>query len=83
MGLYLRLKMRFGPPYESLPSTDLRLQLMLQAKVSHTVFVARQRYQRGILRWFWNEVYITIRWGTANWCIRNSCEKCYLCFAFG
>jgi len=52
MGLYLRLKMRFGPPYESLPSTDLRLQLMLQAKVSHTVFVARQRYQRGILRWF-------------------------------
>jgi len=33
------------------------------------MFIARQRYQSGILRWSWNEVCITIR--------RNSREKCY------
>jgi len=42
----------------------------------YTGFVARQRYQRGILRWSWNEVNITIRWGTA----KNNCEKRYALF---
>jgi len=28
-------------------------------KVSYTEFSAGQSYQRGILRWSWNEVYIT------------------------
>ena len=32
------------------------------------------------LRWSWNDVCITIRWDTANWCIRNSCEKRYSLF---
>jgi len=32
---------------------------MLQTRVSYTVFLARQSYQRGNLRWPWNEVYIS------------------------
>jgi len=32
---------------------------MLQTRVSYTVFVARQRYQREILRWSCNQIYIT------------------------
>jgi len=49
MGLYLRLKGVLGHYNESLTCTDLRLQLMLQTRVSYTVFVARQRYQK-----FWD-----------------------------
>jgi len=67
---------------ESLTSTDFSLQLMLQTRVSYTVFVARQRYQRRILVWSCNEVYITIRRDTANWCVRNSCEKRCSLFCF-
>jgi len=33
-------------------------------------------YQRN-LRWFGTEAYITIRWDTASWCAKNSCEKRY------
>jgi len=46
------------------------------------MFIARQHYQSGILRRSWNEVYITIRWDTANWCVRNSCENRYSLFWF-
>jgi len=34
---------------------------MLQTRVSYRLFAARQSYQRGILRWYWNEVYTTVR----------------------
>jgi len=34
---------------------------MLQTRVNHTLFAARQSYQRGILRWSWKETCITIR----------------------
>jgi len=55
---------------------------MLQTRLGYTVFAAlvRQRYQRGILRWSSNEVYITIRWDTANRYARNSCGKRYSLF---
>jgi len=53
---------------------------MLLTRVSYTAFIARQRYQRGTLRWSWNEVYITTRWDTANRRIGNSCERrCSFC----
>jgi len=29
------------------------------------------------LRWSWSEAYITIKWDTASWCGKNSCEKRY------
>ena len=29
------------------------------------------------MRWSCNEAYITIRWDTARWYARNSCEKRY------
>jgi len=32
-------------------------------------------YQRGTLQWPCNEAYISIRWDTARWCAKNSCEK--------
>jgi len=32
-----------------------------ELQVSYTEFVVRRRYQRGILRWSWNEGYLTIR----------------------
>jgi len=60
----------------------LKLRLMLQSRAKYTVLVACQLDQRGILRWSWNEVYITIRWDAASWCARNSCEKCYSLFCF-
>ena len=44
------------------------------------MFVALQGYQRGLLRWSWNEAYIAIRWYTAGWTARKSCLKC--CFLF-
>jgi len=62
--------------------TDLKLRLILQTGVSCTVFVARQCYQRGILRWSWKETFITIKWDTASWCDRNSCKKCCALFYF-
>jgi len=80
MGFYLiATEKAFWAINESLTSTELKLQLMLQTWVSYTVFVARQRYQRGIVQWS----YITIRWDTANWCVRYSCEKRYFLFCFG
>jgi len=33
------------------------------------------------LRWPWNKAYIPIRWDTASWCGRNSCEKRYSLFS--
>jgi len=49
-------------------------------KVSYTVFLARQSYQRGIFAIDLNEVYITHGWDTQSWCNRNSCEKRYSMF---
>jgi len=53
---------------------------MLQTWVGYTGFVARQHYHRGIFRWSWNEIYISIRWYIANSCVRNNCEKRYSLF---
>jgi len=61
---------------------NVAIQLMLQTRVSYSVFVARQRYQREILRWSCNEIDITFGWDTANRCVRNSCEKRYSLFCF-
>jgi len=54
---------------------------MLQTRVSCTLFVARQRYQRGILRWPWIEVYITTNWDIASWCA--AAKSVTPCFSFG
>jgi len=55
----------------------LRLRLMLLTKLSYIVFITRQSYQREILRWFWNEIYIAIRWDAARWCATSICRKRY------
>jgi len=38
----------------------IKLRLMLQSRAKYTVFASRQSYQRVILRWSSNEVYITL-----------------------
>jgi len=54
---------------------------MLQTKV--ILHLQHGRVDREeFLRWYWNEVYITIRWHTASWCARNTCEKRYSLFYF-
>jgi len=58
----------------------VRLGLIPQTRVRYTVFVARQRYQRGIFALVLKWVFITIRWDTASWCARNSCEQGYSLF---
>ena len=47
----MRLKGRFGPHNKRSSIIDLRIRLMLQTRVTYTLFAARQSYQRGILRW--------------------------------
>ena len=40
----------------------------------------KPEFSKDILRWPWNEAYITIRWDTARWCTRNSGKERYSLF---
>jgi len=54
---------------------------VLQTKVILYLYHGRVNSEE-FLRWYWIEVYITIRWHTASWYARNSCEKRYSLFYF-
>jgi len=75
--------MQFGHHNESLPSTGIRLRLMLQTRISYTLFVARQLYQRGICNGQ-NGVYITPLGGIQQtYASETAAKSVTTCFSIG
>jgi len=53
---------------------------MLQTRISCSSTYSTPAISDRFLRWFANEVYITITWDAASWCARNSSENRYFLY---
>jgi len=77
---------RTSPPYFKnctkikIYIVHLRLRLMLQTRISCSSTYSTPAISERFLRWFSNEVYITITWDAASWCARNSSENRYFLY---